>query len=55
MKAGGGSDANIFNEKGITTAVLGTGMRKVHTKEEFIKISDLVLGAKLLLEIVATK
>jgi len=55
VKTGGGSDANIFNEKGIKTAVLGTGMSKVHTKEEFIKISDLILGAKLLLEIVTAK
>ena len=55
VKTGGGSDANIFNEKGIKTAVLGTGMQKVHTKEEFIKISALILGAKLLLEIVTIK
>lgn len=48
---GGGSDANIFNEKGIETLVIGTGMQKVHTKQEFIKTSDLILGAKLLLEI----
>ncbi|MDI6841048.1 MAG: M20/M25/M40 family metallo-hydrolase [bacterium] len=50
-KGGGGSDANVFNEHGIPTVVLGTGMQKVHTKDEFIKVSDLVLGAKLLLEI----
>lgn len=55
VKTGGGSDANIFNEKGIKTAVLGTGMQKVHTKEEFIKISDLILGAKLLLQILTIK
>ncbi|MCK4306591.1 M20/M25/M40 family metallo-hydrolase [candidate division WOR-3 bacterium] len=52
-KGGGGSDANIFNEKGIPTCVIGTGMQKVHTKEEFIKTQDLVLGAKLLLEILS--
>ncbi len=50
-KGGGGSDANIFNEKGIPTCIIGTGMQKVHTKEEFIKTGDLILGAKLLLEI----
>ncbi|MBI4723167.1 MAG: M20/M25/M40 family metallo-hydrolase [Candidatus Stahlbacteria bacterium] len=49
---GGGSDANIFNEKGIETLVIGTGMQKVHTKQEFIKIQDIILGAKLLLEII---
>lgn len=51
-KGGGGSDANIFNERGIQTVLIGTGMQKVHTKQECIKIQDLVLGAKLLLEIV---
>ncbi|MCK4352197.1 M20/M25/M40 family metallo-hydrolase [candidate division WOR-3 bacterium] len=50
-KGGGGSDANIFNEKGIPTAVLGIGMQNVHTKQESIKVQDLILGAKLLLEI----
>lgn len=39
---GGGSDANIFNEKGLTTVNLSTGMSKVHTTEEFIKVSDMV-------------
>ncbi len=39
---GGGSDANNFNEKGLTTLNLSTGMAKVHTTEEFIKIADLI-------------
>ena len=30
-KTGGGSDANVFNKKGIPTAVLGIGMKQVHT------------------------
>ncbi len=51
-KGGGGSDANVFNERGIPTCIIGTGMQKVHTKKEFIKVEDLVLGAKLLLEII---
>jgi tripeptide aminopeptidase len=38
---GGGSDANFFNTYGIPCAVLGIGMSKVHTTEEFIKESDL--------------
>lgn len=33
---GGGSDANFFNLYGVPSAILGTGMAKVHTKEEFI-------------------
>lgn len=39
---GGGSDANIFNEKGLKTVNLSTGMSKVHTTDEFIAIADLV-------------
>ncbi|MCS7199583.1 MAG: M20/M25/M40 family metallo-hydrolase [Caldimicrobium sp.] len=48
----GGSDANIFNTKGIKTFILGTGMQKVHTTEEFIRKKDLILCAKLVLAIV---
>lgn len=42
QSTGGGSDANIFNEKGIKTINLSTGMAKVHTTEEYIKIADMV-------------
>ena len=49
---GGGSDANIFFEKGIITGVLGTGMRDVHTVRESIRLDDMVKTAALLLEII---
>ncbi|RJX72963.1 M20/M25/M40 family metallo-hydrolase [Vibrio sinensis] len=39
---GGGSDANNFNAKGLTTVNISTGMAKVHTTEEFIAIEDMV-------------
>ncbi|NOI27966.1 M20/M25/M40 family metallo-hydrolase [Vibrio coralliilyticus] len=39
---GGGSDANNFNAKGLTTVNVSTGMAKVHTTEEFIAIDDMV-------------
>ncbi|MCW8344646.1 M20/M25/M40 family metallo-hydrolase [Vibrio sp. ZSDZ65] len=39
---GGGSDANNFNKKGLTTVNLSTGMAKVHTTEEYIAIDDMV-------------
>ncbi len=42
VPTGGGSDANIFATKGLTCLNLSTGMSKVHTKEEFQKISDLI-------------
>lgn len=51
-KTGGGSDANIFNSRGIATAVLGVGMKKVHTTEEYIALDDLIGSAVYLLEIV---
>lgn len=49
---GGGSDANIFNSKGIPAVVLGIGMSKVHTTEEYISLADLNGNASYLLAIV---
>ncbi len=43
-KAGGGSDANVLNKDGIKVAVIGTGMDKVHTCEEQIRVRDLEMG-----------
>ncbi len=51
-KKEGGSDANVFNERGIKCVILGTGMQKVHTTEEFIRAIDLITSAKLVFEIV---
>lgn len=42
---GGGSDANVFNQHGIITLNLSTGMQKVHSHDEFIHIDDLVNGS----------
>jgi tripeptide aminopeptidase len=50
--AGGGSDANVYNAKGIPTVVLSTGMDKVHTHDECCRISDLEKTARWVLEIV---
>jgi tripeptide aminopeptidase len=50
--SGGGSDANVFAEKGIDAVVLGTGMENVHTVEESIRLADMVRSAQLLLEII---
>ncbi|MGI6487207.1 MAG: M20/M25/M40 family metallo-hydrolase [Syntrophomonadaceae bacterium] len=49
---GGGSDANVFNGKGIRCANLGIGMQSVHTTDEFIHIKDLVDNARLVVEII---
>ena len=50
--SGGGSDANVFNGRGIQCANLGIGMCKVHSTEEYIAVADLVTVARLLLGIV---
>lgn len=47
----GGSDASIFNQNGIEVALLGTGMSKVHSPDEFIRISDLAMGAGWIIEV----
>lgn len=47
----GGSDANVYNAKGIPSIVLATGMQKIHTHDEFISRQDLVKTAELSLEI----
>lgn len=54
VKTGGGSDANIFNNRGIAVANLGIAMQKVHTTEEYIRAEELASNAVYLLEIVKT-
>jgi tripeptide aminopeptidase len=49
---GGGSDANIFNEHGVETIILATGMNKVHTHDEFVAVADMVQVTELLVEII---
>ena len=51
-KTGGGSDANIFNEWGIPTVILGVGADNVHTNREQIKVADLVNGTEAVLNII---
>ncbi|MDA3814662.1 MAG: M20/M25/M40 family metallo-hydrolase, partial [Candidatus Cloacimonetes bacterium] len=50
--SGGGSDANIFNFKGLKMAVVGSGMEDVHTVNEFIKFIDLKNGVKWVKEVI---
>lgn len=52
QSTGGGSDSNIYNEKGYPALTIGVGMSKVHTKEEFIKIEDLVKTTELMIELI---
>jgi tripeptide aminopeptidase len=49
---GGGCDANVFNQKGLVVANLGTGMREIHTLKEWVNVKDLYVSARMVLEIV---
>ncbi|MDD4320960.1 MAG: M20/M25/M40 family metallo-hydrolase [Acidaminococcaceae bacterium] len=49
---GGGSDANHFNEYGISCTVLGVGMTNCHTCEEYIIEEDLYKTTEWVLEMV---
>ena len=49
---GGGSDGNILAGKGLTSIVLSIGMEQVHSKDEYIRIDQLVKGAELVIAIV---
>jgi tripeptide aminopeptidase len=46
--AGGGSDANVFCGYGLSTAIVATGMSKVHTVDEQLDLNDLVNLTELL-------
>ena len=50
--AGGGSDANILNSFGLPTAIIATGMDKVHTTDECLDLQDLISLTELLFAIV---
>ena len=47
-RAGGGSDANFFNHKGLPTAILGIGMKHVHSTNEQISLSDMLRTSELI-------
>ncbi|MEW6219405.1 MAG: M20/M25/M40 family metallo-hydrolase [Thermodesulfobacteriota bacterium] len=51
IRAGGGSDANIFAGQGLATVILGTGMSKVHSTQEEILLPDMLRTAELVLAI----
>lgn len=47
---GGGCDANVLNQKGLEVANLSTGMREIHTVNEWLDLKDLYLSAQVVLE-----
>jgi len=50
--AGGGSDCNVLNQRGITAVNLGTGMRDIHTTSEWLDLQDFYACADIVLECV---
>ncbi len=48
---GGGSDANVFNEVGIPSVVLGVGYHNPHTPDEYISLEDLKKAADLVVSL----
>jgi tripeptide aminopeptidase len=53
IKSGGGSDANVFHEKGIMAVNLSTGMQAVHSNGEYIETKDLFNGCLVVLKAIA--
>jgi len=49
---GGGCDANILNQRGLEVVNLGTGMRDIHTTNEWLKVSDMVAAAEVTLALI---
>lgn len=52
QSTGGGSDANIYNGKGISAINIGIGYDEVHTVKEYLKIPELVKTTALAVKIV---
>lgn len=52
LNSGGGSDANVFNGKGLTVVNLGVGYEKIHTPEEKLPVQELVKSSELVLALI---
>ena len=51
--AGGGSDANVLNARGLPTVNLDAGMMQVHSADEYVTLDDLERLCSLVLQLVA--
>lgn len=52
MEGGGGSDANVYNEKGVGAVVIGIGYEGAHSREEHAAIEDLVKTVEFVVALV---
>ena len=51
LPTGGGSDANIFHDRGIEAVNLGVGYRDMHSTEESMAVADLVQVPEIVLAV----
>lgn len=51
LAIGGGTNANVYNEKGLPAVVIGCGMKDEHTTNEHINVRDMETSAELCLTI----
>ena len=49
---GGGSDANILSGRGYNSIIVGCGMYKVHTTDEYLNVDDMVTTTKAVLNFI---
>jgi len=52
QKTGGGCDANVFNAHGLSIANLGTGMRDIHTANEYLLLDEFVQTGRVILSMI---
>lgn len=52
VSTGGGSDTNIINDAGIPAVNISVGMEKVHSTEEYVRISDMEKACHFLTAII---
>ncbi len=53
LAIGGGTNANVYNEKGLPAVVIGCGMKDEHTTSEHIYVRDMETSTQLCLTILA--
>ncbi len=53
LTAGGGSDANVLNERGVPTINLDSGMMRVHSPDEYLALDELERLCRVVLQMIA--
>ncbi len=48
----GGTNANVYSQKGIQSTVISVGMEEIHSVNEYIRVQDLVDTAKLIIRLI---